>query len=227
MQFKKILLAGAVAAVASSQVMAGDIFIGGVYGRIGQDMNLKSNGTTLRSDITDARIENKLENRDMVGFRLGTWLNDNTRIYGNFILDDKSYKKRHSTDSGNTTSESYRYKNYELSLSADYVIPLTDSGNTQFYAGGTVGLNKLKYSQSQHADKVTSQHNGSRTKRDTALMYGVQAGFLQNLTDNLSAELGYRYTRSNNEITGTFNGERLKLESKSQQSAFLALNYSF
>ncbi|MGI9283000.1 MAG: outer membrane protein [Endozoicomonas sp.] len=168
----------------------------------------------------------------MIGFRLGTWLNDNTRIYGNFILDDKSYKKSykksHATDSGATTSESYRYKNYELSLSADYVIPLTDSGNTQFYAGGTLGLNKLKYSQGQHTDKVTgTQVNGSRTKRDTALMYGLQTGVIQNLTDNLSAELGYRYTRSNNEITGSFNGERLKLESKSQQSAFLALNYSF
>ncbi|KEQ16495.1 outer membrane protein [Endozoicomonas numazuensis] len=223
MQFKKIMLAGAVVAVASTQVMASDIFIGGVYGRIGQDMNLKSNGSTLRSDITDARIENKLENRDMVGFRLGTWLNDNTRIYGNFILDDKSYKK-----SSTTTSESYRYKNYELSLSADYVIPLTDSGNTQFYAGGTLGLNKLKYAQGQFREKETGAHvNGSRTKRDTALMYGLQTGIIQNLTDNLSAELGYRYTRSNNEIAGTFNGERLKLESKSQQSAFLALNYSF
>ena len=58
-------------------------------------------------------------------------------------------------------------------------------------------------------------------------MYGLQTGVIQNLTDNLSAELGYRYTRSNNEITGSFNGERLKLESKSQQSAFLTLNYSF
>ena len=72
MQFKKIILAGAVAAVASTQVMASDIFIGGVYGRIGQDINLKSNGSTPRSDISGARIEDKLENRDMIGFRLGT-----------------------------------------------------------------------------------------------------------------------------------------------------------
>ena len=53
MQFKKIMLVGAVAAIASSQAMAGDFFIGGIYGRTGQDMNLKSNGSTLSTGVSD------------------------------------------------------------------------------------------------------------------------------------------------------------------------------
>ena len=148
-----------------------------------------------------------------MGIRVGTWVTDNTRVYANFNLNDKSYKS-----SNDTFSESYRHKNYELSFSADYVIPLTDSGNTQFYMGGTLGMNKVKYTQSQYMDgkDITGHVPGSRSKRDTAMMYGVQTGLIQNLTDSLSAELGYRYSRSNNEIKGTFNGERLKLENKGQ-----------
>lgn len=100
--------------------------------------------------------------------------------------------------------------------SYDLFMPITAS--TKLFGGGTLGMTKL-----------TQESSGS--SRDTGVGYvaGVQAGVLQQVAQNVSVELGYRYLRSNasTEVSphGASKTGSLKLDSSAQ--TYLAANYSF
>lgn len=77
--------------------------------------------------------------------------------------------------------------------------------------------------------KLTQDSPGARRDTDYGYAVGLQAGVIQEVTDNTSVELGYRYLRSNasTEI-GSHGGPKdgtLRLTSSAQ--TYLAATYKF
>jgi opacity protein-like surface antigen len=127
---------------------------------------------------------------------------------------DNRYYATYDNVSGSHNGVKLRQEN--LLGSYDLFSPITAS--TKLFGGATVGLTKL----SQESPGMS---------RDTGIGYaaGLQAGVLQQVSQNASVELGYRYLRSNASTEVSPHGGAkigsLKLDSSAQ--TYLAANYNF
>jgi len=130
------------------------------------------------------------------------------------INDDARYYLTYDNVSGDHSGIKLRQEN--LLGSYDAFLPVGDT--TKLFGGASLGLTKLSQESSGYS-------------RDTDMGYavGLQAGVLQQVTNNTSVELGYRYLRSNASTelaehggpkTGT-----LRLSSSAQ--TYLSANYIF
>ncbi|MCY1459906.1 hypothetical protein D9M71_774200 [compost metagenome] len=89
---------------------------------------------------------------------------------------------------------------------------------TKLFGGASAGLTKL-----------SQESSGYSRDTDTGYAIGLQAGLLQQVTDNASVELGYRYLRSNASTELAEHGGpkvgTLRLDSSAQ--TYLSANYAF
>ncbi len=224
----KPFTAGVLAAAciaASSSAMAGDWFAGASIGTVKQDISVKQDGEKATYP-SDRDVASKLEDPGFGALRLGQYLNDNVRVYATLGAGGVEASERGSF-MGVNYKETYSAENRELSFSADYVDNLFGLQTTNYFVGGTLGMNQM-----EAEFKGTYQGTGvtpleKKSKKDNALMYGVQLGLIQELGDHFSAELGYRYTKMNNSVSFNIDGDQYKFKLKDQKLTYLAINYHF
>ncbi|BCJ08417.1 MULTISPECIES: outer membrane protein [Pseudomonas] len=130
------------------------------------------------------------------------------------INDQGRYYITYDNVSGDHSGVKLRQEN--LLGSYDLFLPVGDT--TKLFGGGSLGMTKL-----------TQDSPGARRDTDYGYAVGLQAGVIQEVTDNTSVELGYRYLRSNaaTEI-GAHGGPKdgtLRLTSSAQ--TYLAATYKF
>ncbi|GLP96776.1 outer membrane beta-barrel protein [Paraferrimonas sedimenticola] len=130
----------------------------------------------------------KEEKRPEFGVRVGKYLGDNdqVRVYG--TLRGSNVGKRGDRMTGRS-----------LLVSADYLVPLTQSKSVNWFIGGTVGGSQLR-------DQAPEMNDA----RQNNFVYGGQTGFKFNLAKNFEMELGYQYLRHN----GGKNGIKLDADQR-------------
>lgn len=193
------LIATLALGTASLAAQADDTFIGLNYGQT-SDKILKSGLLQRNTDHL---------NTDGIIGRDGTW-----GIRAGRINDQARYYLTYDNVSNSHSGLKVRQEN--LLGSYDLFMPL--GASTRLFGGASLGMVKLSQESSGYS-------------RDTGkgYLYGVQAGVIQDLTDNASVEFGYRYLRSNAttelaERGGSKIGT-LRLDSSAQ--TYLSANYRF
>lgn len=130
------------------------------------------------------------------------------------INDERRYYATYDNVSGDHGGLKLRQEN--LLGSYDLLLPVGDT--TKLFGGGTLGMTKL-----------TQDSPGARRDTDYGYAVGLQGGVIQEVTDNASVELGYRYLRSNASTeVGEHGGPKagaLRLTSSAQ--TYLSANYKF
>lgn len=91
-------------------------------------------------------------------------------------------------------------------------------GSTKLFGGATAGLTKM-----------TQEAAGFSRDKDIGYAIGGQAGVLQQVSQNTSLELGYRYLRSNasTEMSEHHGSKKGSLSLNSSAQTYLAANYAF
>lgn len=141
--------------------------------------------------------------------------NDNT--YGvrlGKINEQGRYYMTYDNVSGDHSGLKLRQEN--LLGSYDVFYPIGDT--TKLFGGASLGVTKL-----------TQTSSGVSRDTDYGYAVGLQGGVIQQVTDNASVELGYRYLRSNASVEVSPHDEpkagALRLTSSAQ--TYLAANYRF
>jgi opacity protein-like surface antigen len=104
------------------------------------------------------------------------------QIRGGAIINDSH---RLSATIGRT-AEKDNFKHSFGLVSYDYLIPVSKSGNAKVFVGGSAGR--------MHAE-FKGEAAPEAQMKDKGYVYGAQAGFNYQMTDNLSTEIGYRYLK--------------------------------
>ncbi|ANC02285.1 MULTISPECIES: outer membrane protein [Pseudomonas] len=130
------------------------------------------------------------------------------------INDQGRYYLTYDNVSGDHSGVKLRQEN--LLGSYDVFLPITDT--TKLFGGGSVGVTKL-----------TQTSSGYSRDTDYGYAVGLQAGVLQQVTDNTSVELGYRYLTSNaaTELSSHGGPKDGTLRLKSSAQTYLAASYKF
>lgn len=130
------------------------------------------------------------------------------------INEDARYYLTYDNVSGDHSGIKLRQEN--LLGSYDAFLPVGDT--TKLFGGGSLGLTKL-----------SQESSGYSRDTDVGYAVGLQAGVLQQITNNASVELGYRYLRSNASTELAEHGGpkagTLRLTSSAQ--TYLSANYTF
>ncbi|MFB4393013.1 MULTISPECIES: outer membrane protein [unclassified Pseudomonas] len=130
------------------------------------------------------------------------------------INDQGRYYVTYDNVSGDHNGVKLRQEN--LLGSYDAFLPITDT--TKLFGGGSLGMVKL-----------SQESKGASRDTDYGYAVGLQAGVLQQVTDNTSVELGYRYLRSNaaTEISSHDGPKAGTLRLTSSAQTYLAASYKF
>ncbi|MCO7517417.1 hypothetical protein NJF44_21065 [Pseudomonas guariconensis] len=194
-----LMVAMAVCAASLTAQAADDTFASLTYGQTSD--KVRKSGL-LQRNAGHLNSDGIIGKDDTWGVRLGK-VNDQGRYY--LTYDNVS---------GEHSGLKLRQEN--LLGSYDVFLPVGDT--TQLFGGGSLGVTKLSQESSGYS-------------RDTDMGYavGLQAGVLQQVTDNASVELGYRYLRSNASTELVEHGGpkvgTLRLTSSAQ--TYLSANYRF
>lgn len=194
-----LMVAMAVCAASFTAQAADDTFASLTYGQTSD--KVRKSGLLQRN--TDHLNADGIIGKD------GTW---GVRV--GKINDDARYYLTYDNVSGDHSGIKLRQEN--LLGSYDAFLPVGDT--TKLFGGGSLGLTKLSQESSGYS-------------RDTDMGYavGLQAGVLQQITNNASVELGYRYLRSNASTELAEHGGpkagTLRLTSSAQ--TYLSANYTF
>lgn len=185
---------------ASAAVQAADTTFAGVtYGQTSD--KIKKSG--LLSSNTDHLNTDGIISKDGTwGVRVGQ-MNDQGRYYLTY-------------DNVSNDHSGLKMRQENLLGSYDVFYPLGNS--TKLFGGASAGLTK-----------ISQESSGYSRDTDTGYAIGLQAGLLQQVTDNASVELGYRYLRSNASTELAEHGGpkvgTLRLDSSAQ--TYLSANYAF
>ncbi|ANY85825.1 MULTISPECIES: outer membrane beta-barrel protein [Pseudomonas] len=194
-----LMVAMAVCAASFTAQAADDTFASLTYGQTSD--KVRKSGLLQRN--TDHL------NADGVIGKDGTW---GVRV--GKINDDARYYLTYDNVSGDHSGIKLRQEN--LLGSYDAFLPVGDT--TKLFGGGSLGLTKL-----------SQESSGYSRDTDVGYAVGLQAGVLQQITNNASVELGYRYLRSNASTELAEHGGpkagTLRLTSSAQ--TYLSANYTF
>lgn len=194
-----LMVAMAVCAASLTAHAADDTFASLTYGQ--------TSGKVRKSGLLQ-RNTGHLNTDGIIG-KDGTW---GVRL--GKINDDARYYMTYDNVSGDHSGIKLRQEN--LLGSYDRFLPVGDT--TKLFGGASLGLTKL-----------TQESTGYSRDTDLGYAVGLQAGVLQQVTDNASVELGYRYLRSNasTELAehGAPKSGALRLTSSAQ--TYLSANYTF
>jgi len=194
-----LFLAVAFLGAAATAQASDTTFAGVTYGQTSD--KIKKSG--LLSSNTDHLNSNGIIDKDGTwGVRLGQ-MNDQRRYYLTY-------------DNVSNDHSGLKLRQENLLGSYDVFYPLGTS--TKLFGGASAGLTKL-----------SQESSGYSRDTDTGYAIGLQAGLLQQVTDNASVELGYRYLRSNASTELAEHGGpkvgTLRLDSSAQ--TYLSANYAF
>ncbi|MHC8346742.1 hypothetical protein [Pseudomonas sp. RT6P73] len=196
---KKMLLAFSLLGTAVAVQAETKNFAGLTYG---QTSNQVSKSKSLNDNLNHPSADGIIHKDHTFGLRVGRQ------------SDDSRYYATYDNVSGSHHANKQRQEN--LLGSYDLFLPVTAS--TKLFGGASAGLTKIS-------------QESSGFSRDTNVGYtiGGQVGVLQQVSQNTSVELGYRYLRTNastelNEHGGSKQGS-MKVNSSAQ--TYLAANYAF
>ena len=197
--FKKLILAFTVLG-ASAMVQAGDGNFASLT--LGQTSDKVKKSGSLDRHLGSPNADGVIGKDTTWGLRLGQQ-NSEGRYYATY-------------DNVSGSHNGLKLRQENLLGSYDKFLPVTAS--TQLFGGATAGLTKL-----------TQDSPGMSRDSDIGYAVGVQAGVLQQVSQNTSVELGYRYLRSNasTEVSERGVGKQGSLSLTSSAQTYLSANYFF
>ncbi|MCL1063276.1 porin family protein [Shewanella benthica] len=198
MKIKSLALAAVIATTMSAPTMAADWFIGGGVGA--QQNTYKGSYTpTIQNPIAGSPTETarETENNEFYEFRVGTYLNDSSRVYGTYSYNSDDASRQQS-----------------LMVSYDYLVGLGASNKLNWFIGATAGVNHI----SPDFDEVSSKDR---------FVWGGQTGLMFKINDKLSTELGYRYLKQDYEVSGSDADGSGSIKLQDSQQLYLAVDYRF
>ena len=197
--FKKLILAMTVLGASAVVHAADDNFASLTLGQT-SDKVKKSNA--LDQNLNHPNADGAIAKATTYGLRLGRQ-NDQGRYYATY-------------DNVSGSHNGIKLRQENLLGSYDLFYPVTSS--TKLFGGGTAGLTKL-----------TQDSPGFSRDTDIGYAVGLQGGVLQQISQNTSVELGYRYLRSNasTEMSPHGGAKVGSLDLTSSAQTYLSANYTF
>ncbi|MFF7707769.1 hypothetical protein [Pseudomonas sp. NPDC007930] len=195
---QSLLLATAFFGATQLAQAADSTFAGITYGQTSDQFD-KSN--PLNANLGNPGTDGIIKHENTGGIRVGQQ-NDQGRYYATYEYNAGSH-------------QGLKLRQQNLLGSYDLFYPV--ASNTKLFGGGTLGLTEL-----------TQKSAGYGHDSGTGYVIGAQAGILQQLSQNVSVELGYRYLLSNAKVDFDQAGEKQgSLQMNSSAQTYLAANYHF
>ncbi|MNI02676.1 hypothetical protein D3C73_555620 [compost metagenome] len=197
--FKKLLLAFTVMGASVAAHAADENFAGLTFGQT-SDKVKKSNA--LDTNLNNPNADGVIGKDNTWGVRLGQQ-NSQGRYYATY-------------DNVSGSHNGIKLRQENLLGSYDLFYPVGSS--TKLFGGATAGLTKL-----------TQDSPGYSRDSDIGYAVGGQMGVLQQVSQNTSVELGYRYLRSNasTEMKESGGSKQGSLDLTSSAQTYLSANYAF
>lgn len=197
--FKKLLLAFTVMG-ASVAVHAGDDNFASLT--FGQTSDKVKKSNALDTNLNNPNAGGVIDKDNTWGVRLGQQ-NSQGRYYATY-------------DNVSGSHNGIKLRQENLLGSYDLFYPV--GGSTKLFGGATAGLTKL-----------TQDSPGYSRDSDIGYAVGGQMGVLQQVSQNTSVELGYRYLRSNasTEMSQSGGSKQGSLDLTSSAQTYLSANYAF
>lgn len=169
---------------------------------LGQTSDKVKKSSALDSALNNPNADGVIGKDTTYGLRLGRQ-NEQGRYYATY-------------DNVSGSHNGIKLRQENLLGSYDLFYPVTAS--TNLFGGGTAGLTKL-----------TQDSPGFSRDSDIGYAVGLQGGVLQQISQNTSVELGYRYLRSNasTEMSPRGGAKVGSLDLTSSAQTYLSANYSF
>ncbi|KHK64333.1 membrane protein [Pseudomonas frederiksbergensis] len=169
---------------------------------LGQTSDKVKKSSALNQNLNNPNADGVIGKDTTYGLRLGRQ-NDQGRYYATY-------------DNVSGSHNGIKLRQENLLGSYDVFYPVTSS--TKLFGGGTAGLTKL-----------TQDSPGFSRDTDIGYAVGLQGGVLQQISQNTSVELGYRYLRSNASTEmSPHNGAKVgSLDLTSSAQTYLSANYTF
>ena len=196
---KKLLLAFTVMGASVAAHATDDNFASLTFGQT-SDKVKKSNA--LDANLNHPNADGVIGKDNTWGVRLGQQ-NSQGRYYATY-------------DNVSGSHNGIKLRQENLLGSYDLFYPV--GGSTKLFGGATAGLTKL-----------TQDSPGYSRDSDIGYAVGGQLGVLQQVSQNTSVELGYRYLRSNasTEMSAQGGSKQGSLSLNSSAQTYLSANYAF
>jgi opacity protein-like surface antigen len=197
--FKKLLLAFTVMGASVVAHASDDTFASLTFGQT-SDKVKKSNA--LNDNLNNPNANGVIGKDNTWGVRLGQQTSQG-RYYATY-------------DNVSGSHNGIKLRQENLLGSYDLFYPV--GGSTRLFGGATAGLTKL-----------TQESSGYSRDSDIGYAAGGQLGVLQQVSQNTSVELGYRYLRSNASTEMSLRGgnKQGSLDLASSAQTYLSANYAF
>ena len=196
---KKLLLAFTVLSASAAAHATDDTFAGLT---LGQTSDKVKKSHALNDNLGHPNADGAIGKDTTWGVRLGKQ-NNQGRYYATY-------------DNVSGSHNGIKLRQENLLGSYDLFYPV--GGSTKLFGGATAGFTKL-----------TQQSSGFSRDSDIGYALGGQVGVLQQVSQNTSVELGYRYLRSNasTEMSERGGSKQGSLALNSSAQTYLSANYAF
>ncbi|TKJ73611.1 hypothetical protein PspCFBP13508_05680 [Pseudomonas sp. CFBP13508] len=188
---------------------------------LGSSIAANADDTSNFAGLTFGQTSDKIDKSHALNNNLGnpnvTGAIDGNNTYGLRLGQQNSQGRYYATyDNVSGSHNGVKLRQENLLGSYDLFYPV--GGSTKLFGGATAGLTKL-----------TQDSPGFSRDSDIGYAIGGQVGVLQQVSQNTSIELGYRYLRSNasTEMKDSGGSKQGSLDLTSSAQTYLSANYYF
>ena len=188
---------------------------------LGSSIAANADDTSKFAGLTFGQTSDKIDKSHALNNNLGnpnvTGAIDGNNTYGMRLGQQNSQGRYYATyDNVSGSHNGVKLRQENLLGSYDLFYPV--GGSTKLFGGATAGLTKL-----------TQDSPGFSRDSDIGYAIGGQVGVLQQVSQNTSIELGYRYLRSNasTEMKESGGSKQGSLDLTSSAQTYLSANYYF
>ena len=188
---------------------------------LGSSIAANADDTSNFAGLTFGQTSDKIDKSHALNNNLGnpnvTGAIDGNNTYGMRLGQQNSQGRYYATyDNVSGSHNGVKLRQENLLGSYDLFYPV--GGSTKLFGGATAGLTKL-----------TQDSPGFSRDSDIGYAIGGQVGVLQQVSQNTSVELGYRYLRSNasTEMKESGGSKKGSLDLTSSAQTYLSANYYF
>ena len=188
---------------------------------LGSSLAANADDTTNFAGLSFGQTSDKIDKSNALNDNLGhpnaTVAIDGNNTYGVRLGQQNSQGRYYATyDNVSGSHNGIKLRQENLLGSYDLFYPV--GGSTKLFGDATAGLTKL-----------TQDSPGYSRDSDIGYAVGGQLGVLQQVTQNTSVELGYRYLMSNasTEMKESGGSKQGSLDLNSSAQTYLSANYNF
>ena len=188
---------------------------------LGSSIAANADDTSNFAGLTFGQTSDKIDKSHALNNNLGnpnvTGAIDGNNTYG-MRLGQQNSQGRYYATYENVSGSHNGVKLRQENLLGSYDLFYPVGGSTKLFGGATAGLTKL-----------TQDSPGFSRDSDIGYAIGGQVGVLQQVSQNTSVELGYRYLRSNasTEMKESGGSKQGSLDLTSSAQTYLSANYYF